>query len=194
VTQTPFTPWRWSRVQYERLVEGGAFHGDPVELIGGQIIVAEPQGAYHATVVGLVDDAIRALVPPGWFVRAQAPISLDDESTPEPDIAVVRGTRRDYLTVHPTVPGLVIEVADTSLVFDRRSKGSLYARGGVQDYWIVNIGERAVEVYREPHPDPTASWGWRYQSLLIARPGDTVTPRAIPSTPVAIQALLPPSP
>jgi Uma2 family endonuclease len=192
IMQQPFTPWRWSRVTYERLVECGAFDGDPVELIGGQLIVAEPQGAYHATVVGLVDDALRALLPRGWMVRSQLPISLDDESTPEPDVVAVRGTRLDYLTAHPTVPALVIEVADTSLIFDRRSKGSLYARGGVQDYWIVNIAERAVEVYRDPLPDPAAVWGWRYQSLLIARPGDTVTPLALPSTPVAVQSLLPP--
>jgi Uma2 family endonuclease len=192
--QTPFTPRRWSRVEYERLVECGAFHGEHLELIGGQLIVAEPQGTYHATVVGLVDDTIRALLPPGWFSRVQAPISLDEESTPEPDIAVVRGTRADYLTAHPSVPALVIEVADTSLVFDRRSKGSLYARGGVQDYWIVNVAERAVEVYRDPLADPAASWGWRYETLLIARPGDTVTPLALPSTPVDVRALLPPSP
>jgi Uma2 family endonuclease len=190
--QTPFTPRRWSRIEYERLVECGAFHGEHLELIGGQLIVAEPHGTYHATVVSLVDDALRAVLPPGWIVRSQLPISLDDESTPEPDNAVVRGTRADYLSAHPSVPALVIEVADTSLVFDRRSKGSLYARGGVQDYWIVNIGERAVEVYREPLPDAAAAWGWRYQSLLIARPGDAITPLALPSTPVAVQALLPP--
>jgi Uma2 family endonuclease len=189
--QQPFTPWRWSRVKYERLVECGAFQGDPVELIGGQLIVAEPQGTYHATVVGLVDDAIRRVLPPAWFVRVQAPISLDDESTPEPDIAVVRGTREDYLQAHPSVPALVIEVADTSLVFDRRSKGSLYARGGVQDYWIVNITERAVELYRQPHPDPSALWGWSYRSMLIARAGDMLTPLALPSTRIAVQALLP---
>jgi Uma2 family endonuclease len=189
--QVPFTPRRWSRIEYERLVDCGVFRGDHVELIGGQLIVTEPQGTYHATVLGLVDDAIRALLPPGWFARSQAPISLNDESAPEPDIAVVRGARVDYLNAHPSVPALVIEVADTSLVFDRRSKGSLYARGGVQDYWIINIGERAVEVYREPHPEPAALWGWRYQSMLIARPGDTVTPLALPSTPVAVQALLP---
>jgi Uma2 family endonuclease len=172
-------------------VECGAFHGDSVELIGGQLIVAEPQGTYHATVVGLVDDALRALLPPGWIVRCQAPLSLDDESTPEPDLAVVRGTRADYLHAHPSVPALVIEVAHASLVFDRRSKGSLYARGAVQDYWIVNVAERVIEIYRDPQPDPTALWGWRYDTLAIARPGDTISPLALPTTPIAVESLLP---
>src|SRR6185503_3962315 len=160
--QIPLTPRRWSRVEYERLVECGLFDGDPVELIGGQLIVAEPQGTYHVTVVGIVDDALRAALPPGWIVRTQGPIALDDDSSPEPDLAVVRGTREDYLNAHPAIPALVIEVADTSLGFDRRIKGSVYARGRVQDYWIVNVTERVLEIYRDPHGDPSAVWGWSY--------------------------------
>src|SRR4051794_32773581 len=111
--QTPLTVRRWSRIEYETLVESGFFQGEPVELVGGQLIAAEPQGTYHATVVGLVDDALRAVLPPGWIIRSQAPLSLDEESAPEPDIAVVRGTRVDYLNAHPSVPALVLEIADT---------------------------------------------------------------------------------
>jgi Uma2 family endonuclease len=189
--QIPLTPRRWSRIEYERLVECGLFDGDPVELIGGQLIVAEPQGTYHVTVLGMVDDVLRSLLPAGWIVRSQAPISLDDESAPEPDIAVVRGSRADYLNAHPTIPALVIEVADTSLGFDRRIKGSVYARGGIQDYWIVNVTERVLEVHREPQADPSATWGWSYRSVRTLRPTDTVTPLALPSTAIAVDALLP---
>lgn len=189
--QIPLTPRRWSRIEYERLVECGLFDGDPVELIGGQLIVAEPQATYHVTVVGIVDDALREALPPGWIVRNQGPIALDDESSPEPDLAVVRGRREDYLNAHPAIPALVIEVADTSLGFDRRIKGSVYARGRVQDYWIVNVTARVLEVYREPHADPSAVWGWSYRSVRTVRATDTVTPLALPSTPISVASLLP---
>jgi Uma2 family endonuclease len=189
--QTPLTLRRWSRGEYERLVDSGFFHGDPVELIGGQLIVAEPQGTYHVTVVGMVDDAFRAMLPPGWIARTQAPISLDDESAPAPDLAIVPGSRADYLNAHPTVPALVLEVSDTSLGFDRQVKGSVYARAGVQDYWIVNVTDRVLEVYREPRVDPSAPWGWSYQSVQTLRPGATIAPLALASTPIAAAALLP---
>jgi Uma2 family endonuclease len=189
--QTPLTVRRWTRFEYEKLVDSGFFRGDPVELVGGQLIVAEPQGTYHATGVSMVDDALRAVLPPGWIVRSQLPIALDDDSAPEPDIAVVRGSRRDYLNAHPTVPALVIEVADASLGFDRRIKGSVYARGGVQDYWIVNVTERTVEVYREPVAEPSAVWGWAYRSVRTLRPSDIIAPLALPATTVAVSSLLP---
>ena len=84
MAQLPLTPHRWTRAGYERLVELGAFRGEAVELLGGQLIVAEPQSSYHATAVGTVDDA-RAALPPGWIVRAQMPIGLADDSAPEPN-------------------------------------------------------------------------------------------------------------
>jgi Uma2 family endonuclease len=83
---------RWSRVEYERLVQCGFFQpGDRVELIGGQLLVAEPQNSPHATAVGLAEDVLREAFGRGWVVRVQAPIALDAESEPEPDIAVVPG-------------------------------------------------------------------------------------------------------
>ena len=189
--QIPLTPRRWSRVEYERLVECGLFDGDPVELIGGQLIVAEPQGTYHATVLSLVDKALRAVLPLGWYVRIQMPIALDDDSAPEPDLAVVGGVPEDYLNAHPTAPPLVVEIADTSLGFDRRIKGSVYARGGVQDYWIVNVTERVLEVYREPVANRSAAWGWSYRSVRTLRPADSATPLALASMRVSVAALLP---
>src|SRR5690242_10313938 len=88
---------RWTRAEYERLIEVGVFlPGEPLELLGGQLTVGEPQTEPHYTAIGLIEDALRAALPPGWLVRTQGPIALDDESEPEPDIAVVRGERRDY--------------------------------------------------------------------------------------------------
>src|SRR5262245_32087389 len=119
----------WKRLEYERLVECGFFRPDEaIELLGGQLIIAEPQGSLHAVAVGLASEALRAASGPGWVVREEKPVALDDDSEPEPDIAVVPGTHRDYANAHPTRPVLVVEVAETSLAWDRAEKGGLYAR------------------------------------------------------------------
>ena len=190
--QPPLTLRRWRRVEYERLVDLGAFEdGEPVELIGGQLIVAEPKGSEHATSVEMAGYALRAALPAGWIVRGQNPISLDDESAPEPDIAVVRGALTDYRHAHPARPALIIEVAETSLRFDRIEKGSLYARAGIVDYWIVNLVDRVVEVYRDPGADVTAPYGWRYMSVERFTPPSAVAPVGIPAAPIPVAALLP---
>ena len=152
--EAPFTSKRWRRVEYERLVDAGAFNGEPLELISGQLIV-------------------------------------DDESAPEPDLAVVRGALADFRHAHPARPALVIEVAESSLQFDRVTKGSLYARAGIADYWIVNLIDRVVEIYRDPAPDLTAPFGWRYAFVGRFRSGDSMTPLDVPATPLAVAALLP---
>ena len=189
--QTPLTLRRWKRVEYERLVDLGVFEGDPVELIGGQLIVAEPKGSPHATAVGMANDALRAVLPPGWIVRVQDPLALDDESAPEPDIALVRGSRADYRHAHPAHSALAIEVAQSSLSFDRQHKGSLYARAGVQDYWIVNLVDGVLEVYRDAAPDASAPYGWRYRSIQTLSPPGLVAPLVLPSSPIPVAALLP---
>ncbi len=118
-------------------------------------------------------------------------MALDDESSPEPDLVVVSGERADYREGHPGRPGLVLEVADSSLDFNRRHKGSLYARAGVQNDWIVNLIDRLVEVYRDPGPDPAEPYGWRYRSLQTAAPPATVAPLALAPARIAVADLLP---
>jgi Uma2 family endonuclease len=189
--QAPLTLRRWKRVEYDRLVDLGTFDNDPIELIGGHLVVAEPKGSYHTSAVGAAEYAVRAALPPGWIVRTQAPVALDDESEPEPDLAVVPGRPGDYRDAHPTQPALAIEVADSSLAFDRIRTGSLYARAGLPDYWILNLIERVLEVYRDPVPDPSAPHGWHYRSMTTLAPSDVVTPLAVPSRPIAVSNLLP---
>ena len=191
MARAPLTPRRWTRVEYERLVDLGAFEGDPVELIGGRLIVAEPQNGPHATAVGAADDALRAALPPGFIVRAQMPLAVDDESSPEPDVAVVPGRRADYRLAHPTRAALVVEVADSSLEFDRGEKGSLYARARIPEYWIVNLLDRVLEIHREPTSDPAAPHGWRYRSVTTLAPSGVVTPVAVPSVPIRVVDLIP---
>ena len=110
MAQAPLTLRRWTRLEYERLVDLGAFDREPVELLGGQLIVAEPQGSYHVTAVGMLGSRLGTLLPRGWIVRMQAPLALDEESAPEPDLAVVPGTWADYRHAHPTSAALVVEV------------------------------------------------------------------------------------
>lgn len=187
----PLTTWHWKRREYERLVELGLFHGKPVELIAGQLLVAEPQGSYHANAVSVADDVLRSVLPPGWVTRVQMPVALDEESEPEPDIAVVQATRADLWDAHPSRPALAVEVADTSLAFDRDVKGSLYARAGVADYWIVNLIDRVVEVHRDPRPDRAAPYGWRYGAAQVFGREDSIALLALPAVSVAVTALFP---
>ena len=165
--------------------------GERLELIDGELVVREPEESPHATAIDLALDALRAAFGPGWRVRVQLPIALDDESEPEPDLAVVRGAPRDYRDAHPSRPVLIVEVADTSLSFDRQHKGSLYARAGVADYWLVNLVKRVLEVRRVPMGWPSAPYGWRYRDVHMAGSSASVAPLAAPATRIAVADLLP---
>jgi Uma2 family endonuclease len=189
--QSPLAMRRWGRVEYEKLVDVGAFENDPIELIGGQLIVAEPKGSEHATAVDMAYDALRSALPSDWIVRGQNPIALDEESEPEPDIAVVRGSRANYRHAHPARAALIIEVAESSLRFDRIDKGSLYARAGIEDYWIVNLIDRVVEVYRDPGADVTAPYGWRYTSVERLMPPSVIELLGMPGARIPVSMLLP---
>ncbi len=183
---------RWTRAEYDRLIDLGLFQpGEPVELIGGQLMVAEPQGTRHFTAIRLAEAALRSAFGQGWEVRTQGPVALDDESEPEPDVAVVPGVPRDYLHAHPSRPVLVLEVSDATVGFDRRDKGSLYARAGLADYWIVNLRDHVLEVHREPVADAAAPHGWRYASVTTLSPGETVSPLAAPAARIPVADFLP---
>jgi Uma2 family endonuclease len=180
------------RVEYDRLV-GAELLGpeDRIELLDGRMIFKEPQYSPHATAIQLVHHALTAAFGPGWNVRPQMPIALDDESEPEPDVAVVPGDPRDYRDAHPERPVLVVEVALSRLRFDREHKGGLYARARIPDYWIVNLAARCLEVYREPMPDADAAFGWRYESVTTLGPEARMAPLAAPAATITVGALLP---
>ena len=188
----PIRNRHWTRKEYDELIKSGFFDEDePIELLGGQLIVAEPKGSPLSTAVALTVEALRMAFGPGWLVRVQDPVALDAESEPEPDVAVVPGLPRDYLAEHPARPALLVEVAESSLAFDRGHKGSLYARAGVADYWIVNLVDEVLEVSREPGPDRSAEFGWRFLDVQALRRGTTIAPLARPDVTVAVADLLP---
>jgi Uma2 family endonuclease len=180
---------RFTRLEYDRLIEQGFFDEDErIELLDGELVVREPQGSRHAVTVELVREALQHAFGKGYHIRGHSPVALDDVSEPEPDIAVVRGRLRDYAAEHPTSPVLVVEVADSSLGKDRVRKATLYARAGLADYWIVNLNERVLEVYREP---ARMAGRWKYRSVSLLRPPATIVPLAAPGRRVRVAALLP---
>jgi len=183
---------KWTRLEYDRLVEAEIlWPEDRIELLGGHMIVKEPQYSPHATGIRLVQRVLTAAFGSGWDVRAQMPVALDEDSEPEPDVSVVPGEPRDYRDAHPARPALIVEVALSRLRFDRDHKGSLYARAGIADYWIVNIPDRRVEVYREPIPDGTEPFGWRYGRSIALGPDERVAPLAAPQASILVADLLP---
>ncbi len=183
---------RFSRAEYERLIDLGVFQpGEAIELIGGELMVAEPQGTAHYTAIRKTAKALEAAFGPGWEVRTEGPIGLDDDSEPEPDVAVVSGSPEDYSRAHPSRPALTVEVSESSLAVDRRHKGSLYARAGLADYWILNLVDRVLEVYREPAPDPAAPFAWRYARSEVFDASARVTALAAPGSSIPVSYLLP---
>jgi Uma2 family endonuclease len=175
-----------------RLDELGIFHpAERLELVGGQIVVKERQSPAHATAIRLAREVFEAAFGPGWDVRTRSPISLDEESEPEPDIAVVPGRPRDYIAAHPSGPPLVLEVAEATLSLDRDHKSSLYARAQIPDYWLVNVVDQVLEIYRDPALDSDAPYGWHYATVSILRDGDFVTPLAADSARIPVEDLLP---
>jgi Uma2 family endonuclease len=133
------------------MVAVGLLHEDEhVQLIEGEILEITPQYPPHAATIQLLTRVLMQVFGPDAGVRPQLPLALSDDSEPEPDLAVVAGDARSYLKVHPTTALLLVEVADSSLAFDRRRKGRIYAAAAIPEYWIVNLAERALEVHRRP--------------------------------------------
>lgn len=173
-----------TREEYERMVAAGVFQDRRVELLDGVVYEITPQLSPHAATVMQAYEVLRAILPPGFSIRSQMPLDLGGKSIPEPDLAIVPGMPRDYYAAHPTGALLVVEVADTSPARDRKRKGPIYAKAGIQDYWIVNLAREIVEVYRDA-ADGT------YQTRLILRRGDRITPLGFPGATIAIDDLLP---
>lgn len=163
------------------MVELGIFEDERVELLRGVLVKMSPQRAPHASTVQKLNELLAAQLRRRFSLRIQSPIALSDDTEPEPDVAVV--PFGDYEVEHPTTALLIIEVSDTTLRKDR-GKAAMYASAGIGEYWIVNLGAQAVEVYTSPDRG-------RYAEVHTRRAGDLLRPVALSDVAIAVAEILP---
>lgn len=145
---------RLSVEQYHQMIAAGILDkSDRIELLEGLLVLKMAKNPPHRAATKLARTSLEAIVPQGWYVDAQEPITLEN-SEPEPDIVIVRGETRDYLDRHPGSEdvALVMEISDSTLERDRTLKKRLYARAEIPIYWVLNLSERQLEIYTQPNP------------------------------------------
>jgi Uma2 family endonuclease len=175
----------WNREEYERLAEAGFFPPEArLELIDGLIYHMAPQTSFHSTGVRAAQETLREIFSRGFVIRTQMPLALGEDSEPEPDVAVVAGHLADFSFSHPTSAVLIVEVADSYLLHDRRRKMPLYARFGIQEAWLVVLRQKVVEVFRDPMDGA-------YRSHTVLRLGGSVSPVARPEVSIAVETFFP---
>ena len=179
----------FTRAQYYDMAERGYFDGKRVERLRGEIVEMSPIYWPHVLAVGNTADELRRVFAGIGWVNEQNPLELTD-SDPQPDVAVYPGRRRDF-TAHPTATDalLVVEVADSSLDTDTTVKVELYAEDAIREYWVVDLVNNRLLVFRDPMAIPVG--GHTYHTRLTLSPTDTVTPSAAPTQPVRVADLLP---
>jgi hypothetical protein len=172
--EVPTEPiYRLSVDQYHAMIRTGILEEDtPVELLEGWLVQKMTKNPPHTTATQLTREALEGLGITDFFINVQEPITTDT-SEPEADVSLIRGRRRDYHDRHPGAEdvALAVEVADSSLHRDRTTKKQIYARNRIPVYWIVNLIESQVEVYRDPS-GPTAEPDYRQRQIY--RPEDSV--------------------
>src|SRR5690349_17643007 len=135
---------KFTLAEYHKMIEmGWLIDGEPYELLEGHLVHKMSRGTPHDSILDLLEGELLRIIPAAWFLRSQRAVTLG-ESEPEPDVAVVRGPRDRYRTSHPVAAdcGLLIEVADSSLLIDRHDKGRIYAHTGIPVYWVVNVVDK----------------------------------------------------
>ena len=180
---------KFTRDEFYHLWESGMIASERVELLDGEIYEMAPQRDLHALAVVFADYALRRVFGDGFTIRIQLPFSINTISAPEPDVVVIAGSPRSQRG-HPTSALLLVEVADTSWEYDRTKKARDYAAAGIDDYWIVNLNRRCIEVHRQPIYD-VAQAIHRYADVQSFSPPDAVSPLAAPTTAIPVADFLP---
>ena len=176
----------WTREEYERAVEAGAFERWRVELVEGVLYDMTPQTSRHAGLAAKVASILDEVDPGEHLIRLHSPLSLSPDSSPEPDIAVVTDDPDGdfYIPSHPTTAALVVEIADSSLQYDREVKAGIYALAGIPEYWILNLAAWQLEVYRDPSSD-------RYESRTVLTLSEEISPLFAPASSIPVARLFP---
>ena len=187
LTRNPWVARRALTVaEYHRMGEVGILtERDRVELIEGELIAMSPIGSEHAGTVNALNRLLVQAVGERGIVAVQNPVRLDDLSEPQPDFAVLKPRADDYRRATPRSADvlLIVEVADTSLAYDRDVKRSLYARHGVPEFWIVNLAANEVEVCRAPTGD-------QYASVSHVGRDGVLEPELLSGVAIAVAAIL----
>jgi Uma2 family endonuclease len=177
---------RFTVDEYYRMAEAGILtEADRVELIEGEIVEMTPIGRRHAVCVDSIAELFIRIFVDVARTRIQNPIRLNEHNEPQPDVSLLLRRPDLYTSGHPTPEDvfLVVEVADTSLVMDRRVKMPLYARSGIPEAWLVDLEAEAIFVHRDPGPDG-------YRTVQAVRRGETLAPLAFPDRPLAAADIL----
>lgn len=188
---TPPPRRHWSSDEYYRLYELGFFEGQRVQLINGEIIEIAAPTPPRATALMMTARVLQKIFGKGYIVRQRMPLSLSNNSEPEPDIAVVVGQHADYQNGHPRTAALVVEISDTTLRPDQNTKVALYAAAGIAEYWIVNLNARQLEVRRQPTARAENEAEHFYSQILILQEDESIAPLAAPQSSIEVAALLP---
>ena len=186
IQQAPVQRWRFTVDDFQLMGEVGIFkESDRVELIDGEIYLMNPIGFGHGGRVKRLNRIFSRLLRDRALVSVQDPIQVRPRAQPQPDVILLRSRDDDYSTSHPTAADvlLLIEVADSSLEYDRNTKAPLYARAGIAEYWIVNLIGAHVIVLREPVDGV-------YRSVQVLAPEDSVQPLAFPDISIAVSEIL----
>jgi Uma2 family endonuclease len=178
---------RWFTVdEYYRMAQAGILtENDRVELIEGEVVEMSPIGSRHAACVKRLNTFLNRLVGQQMIVSIQDPIYIDEFSEPEPDVALLRFREDFYVESHPTASDvlLIIEVADTSVEYDRKKKLPLYAQAGIREVWLANLPEDRFEIHTQP-------LSGKYQSVLIARRGDSIKSQTIADLSIPLDEII----
>ncbi|MDZ8106092.1 MAG: Uma2 family endonuclease [Nostoc sp. DedQUE12a] len=169
------TPKRFTIEEYHQLIELGFLkEGDRIELIRGELIQMVAKGTPHTVCGSILCRQLDRLLGDRAVIRGQDPITLPNQSEPEPDVAIARGKDEDYLAHHPYPEDifLVVEISDSTLDYDQTKKLELYAEAGIANYWIVNLNARQLESYSQPYQN--AQGKFNYLSKQIHLPDETV--------------------
>lgn len=191
VVQLPPQPFRWTQEQYKELGRLEVFQRTKTMLIDGEIYLMPPPKPPHDYSLGLTDDWLRTVFVTGHHVRNQMAFHVGDDTDPSPDLVVVVGSRKDYLEAPPRAAVLIVEVAETSLFSDTTTKAEKYATAKVQDYWVIDLENRVLIVFREPVELPAGLGATAYRQRNTYGPDATVSPLAAPEAVVKVGDLLP---
>ena len=183
-------PHKWTCDDLEQVGGLPSMRDQKVMLIGGEILELPPPSSLASISQLLLENWLRTIFPPDRYcVRCQLGLIFGIITNPVPDFAVVPGTPRTY-SRHPRTALLIVEVADTSLAYDTGEKASVYAAAGIADYWVIDVNNRNLHVFRNPQPDAAQHYGHGFTHVRVLGSNDTVSSIASPGRSIAVSDLL----